>query len=159
MQNKWWSVPVWTLIVGVVMVICLLAVSPWTHRVYQQSLSSVPIPEKTVSWQQSVIWGPIWEEVVFRGVPLLIFLGLTSWIPRNKTSKRYKVLVAVPLIVIFGSIFAALHYANGGRYMLLPTLTFISIQGMLFTFLAIKTKNIYAPVALHALWNGCALLL
>lgn len=85
---------------------------------------------------EAVIFAPIFEELLFRGV---IFASL-----RKKFSFGFSALVS-------GMIFSILHE----HYLsFLPIL----LLAVAFSYLYERTRNLFYPIALHAIYNGVSLL-
>ena len=103
------------------------------------SLKPSPIPEDILGHGLSrllntliiVVWGPFTEEVFFRG------FMLAALVP------SFGVIRAV---IISSAIFAAAHFTLG---VMIP----LFVTGMLLSWLYLKTRSIWPPLAAHAAQN------
>lgn len=95
------------------------------------------------------LWhNPAWEEIVFRGLPLIIILILK----KKLSSKKYD--LAVALYFIIPSIAMALyHVPNHGMSRIADTL----ILSIVFTWLALK-YTFFAPLIMHYIFDSIAVL-
>jgi|GEM_PF-2364330 len=95
------------------------------------------------------LWhNPAWEEIVFRGLPLILLLTLK----KKLSSQKYK--LAVALYVIIPSIaFALYHVPNHGYVRIVDTF----IGGIIFAFLALK-YTFFAPLILHYFADAIAVI-
>jgi len=157
---------------------------PWYNYVYKhypdQEALKADGPKELYPWWMNVIFGPIAEELFFRGIPLFIFILLLADFGRKgdpitntlvivcgsltpsavelkekeNFSRKKKLVIKALIVVISGLAFGPVHYFNGGTYLLLPVITRITIHGMLYMWLTIKTRGLIYPIVLHMLWNS-----
>jgi len=156
-KRSWRKNLAWALIVFALMWASYLAIMPWYNHAYnnhypnQAALKNTPSPADMAPWPTVIILVPILEEIIFRGGPLFLFILVAR---EMITDKRKKKLLALLIIIASGITFSLMHYHNGGIYQLPPILILLAIHGALLMFLAIKTKNIYCSIVLHAAWNA-----
>lgn len=100
-----------------------------------------------------IIVGPILEEIMFRGPVLLLFLLAIFLSNKFQLKPSYLKLISGILIISSGILFGLVHLSNSGIYLLVPIIALISIQGMLYAWLTIKTRSIIWPILLHMLHN------
>ncbi|NNU78066.1 CPBP family intramembrane glutamic endopeptidase [Clostridium estertheticum] len=87
---------------------------------------------------------PVWEEIVFRGIPLMLILT----IKKKLSSKGYK--LAVALYFIIPSIAMALyHIPNHGVSKVAATL----VLSMVYAWLALK-YTFFAPLIMHYIFDS-----
>ena len=92
------------------------------------------------------------EEVVFRGVILILFL-------QNSPKTKQGILFS---IIASSAIFALMHlfnlFSGAGFGQTVLQIGYSFLMGLMFSVLLIKTKNIWLPVILHSLYNFGGLL-
>lgn len=95
------------------------------------------------------LWhNPAWEEIVFRGLPLILLLALK----KKLSTQKYK--LAIVLYIIIPSIaFALYHVPNHGYIRIVDTF----IGGIIFAFLALK-YTFFAPLILHYFADAAAVI-
>jgi len=90
-----------------------------------------------------IIIGPFIEELIFRG-PILILSYFSS----------QKILfLKIILCLISGVSFGLAHLTNGGIYCTPPVIILISLYGIAWAILTLRTKNILFPFFAHAFSN------
>lgn len=90
------------------------------------------------------LWhNPLWEEVVFRGLPLFILLFITNKYERFK-SKANLIYIIVPSII-----FGLYHIPNHGMSRIIDTF----ILGVILAWLTLK-YTFFAPVILHYIFDA-----
>lgn len=86
------------------------------------------------------LWtNPLWEEIVFRGIPLILLLLLK----KKLLPKEYK-YATIAYFLIPSVIFAAYHVPNHG----LARITDTFVLGLVFAYLALK-HSFFAPLVVH----------
>lgn len=95
------------------------------------------------------LWhNPAWEEIIFRGLPLILLLGLK----KKLSTQKYK--LAIVLYAIIPSIaFAAYHVPNHGYIRIVDTF----IGGVIFALLTLK-YTFFAPLILHYFADAIAVI-
>jgi membrane protease YdiL (CAAX protease family) len=88
-----------------------------------------------VFWLAIVLFGPVYEELLFRG---FLFEGL-----------RRSVLGIAGTIVLTGLVFALLHAAQYGASVIAQ----IFVLGITFGVVRWLTKSLWSTIFLHGLWN------
>jgi Type II CAAX prenyl endopeptidase Rce1-like len=91
---------------------------------------------------------PIWEEIVFRGIPLLILLGIEKYITKKRTVTGILIYCIVPSII-----FGLYHIPGHGLIRFFDTL----ILGAGFAWLALR-YTFFAPVVMHYIADAMAVL-
>ena len=82
---------------------------------------------------------PLWEEIVFRGIPLILL-----WLLKKKVSvKTYKFAV-VAYFLIPSVMFSLYHIPNHGTGRIVDTF----IAGLVFAYLALR-YSVFAPIVIH----------
>ncbi|KAL5727181.1 hypothetical protein ACHQM5_000405 [Ranunculus cassubicifolius] len=129
---------------------------PLVNRLSQVNLNLVPhlssSPITTSSVEQSIVardpvamalyaivvavCAPIWEEIVFRG---FLLPSLTKYMP-------------VWCSILVSSVMFALAHFNAQR--MLPLVFLGMVMGAVFT----RSRNLFASIVLHSLWNGFVFL-
>jgi len=86
------------------------------------------------------LWhNPVWEEIVFRGIPLLILLGIEKYVTKKRT------LAGIWIYCIVPSLLCGLYHIPGhGLIRFFDTL----FLGMGFSWLALE-YTFFAPVVMH----------
>lgn len=91
---------------------------------------------------------PIWEEIVFRGIPLLILLGVEKYITKKRTTTGVLLYFIVPAIV-----FGFYHIPGHGLIRFFDTL----LLGTGFSWLALRF-TFFAPVVMHYIADAMIVL-
>lgn len=86
----------------------------------------------------SIVFAPITEEIFFRGF-------LFTYLRKFFDSKG--------AIVISAILFSLLHYSRAQGFGNIPILLCLFILGLMLGFLYERQKSLYAPIALHAIFN------
>jgi hypothetical protein len=95
------------------------------------------------------LWhNPVWEEIVFRGIPLLILLGIEKFITKKRT------LAAVLLYFIIPSvIFGFYHIPGHGLIRFFDTL----VVSLGFAWMALR-YSFFAPLVMHYIADAMLVL-
>lgn len=153
MARKWLQGLSWVVLILAVMLGTNYLIKPWYQHAYENYPDKEALKEKTPAdlfpWPLIVIVGPIYEEILFRG-PVLIFFHLLA---KNRR-RSLRLIVSSILIVTSGLLFGILHRPNGGIYLLLPVIVQISLQGMLYAWMTIKTEGLICSAVTHMIWNA-----
>lgn len=114
------------------------------------------------SWLESIgnvgILSPIVEEVIFRGLLLILISSIGLWIvstfKRNLTANisRYTSII---FIATSSLLFGLVHVVSGGDYNhIFPYL----LSGIVFSTIYILTKTLYASIFVHMIGNTIAVM-
>jgi hypothetical protein len=105
-------------------------------------LHESPMPDLTGKANSALLsqWhNPIWEEIVFRGIPLIILLAVEKYITKKRTTTGILIYCILPAIA-----FGFYHIPGHGLIRFFDTL----ILGAGFSWLAIR-YTFFAPVVMH----------
>jgi Type II CAAX prenyl endopeptidase Rce1-like len=91
---------------------------------------------------------PIWEEIVFRGIPLLILLAVEKYITKKRTLAGVLIYCLVPSLI-----FGFYHIPGHGIIRFFDTL----VLGAGFAWLALKF-TFFAPVVMHYIADAMIVL-
>ena len=122
---------VWITLGGLVVILLVV-------RAIIKGLTTYQLDFTITDFIEQVILPPISEEIVFRGVFLGIFL--TFWKDRIHSSVHLTALI-----------FAVAHFPE-----FIIQFIWIYIGGLIYGYAYAKTRAIYFPILLHALWNVLA---
>jgi hypothetical protein len=114
-------------------------------------LHESPFPDLSGKANAAILsqWhNPIWEEIVFRGIPLLILLAVEKYITKKRTTAGILIYCIVPSIF-----FGIYHIPGHGLIRLFDTL----IVGAGFSWLAIR-YTFFAPVVMHYIADAMIVL-
>jgi hypothetical protein len=114
-------------------------------------LQESPMPDLTGRANASILaqWhNPIWEEIVFRGIPLLILLGVEKFITKKRTRTGVLLYMIIPAVIL-----GFYHVPGHGIIRLFDTL----ILGSGFSWLALK-YTFFAPVVMHYIADAMIVL-
>ncbi len=114
-------------------------------------LQESPMPDLTGKANASILaqWhNPIWEEIVFRGIPLLILLGVEKFITKKRTTTGVLLYMIIPAVI-----FGLYHVPGHGLIRLFDTL----ILGAGFSWLALK-YTFFAPMVMHCIADAMIVL-
>ncbi len=99
-------------------------------------------------WWYSIGWGPIKEELIFRGpIWIALKLGISAHI-------------LLPAVCVLGIYFGWQHRNNivyferGGVFVPKFALIAISISGIIYGLAVLLTGSILVPVLIHSFWNA-----
>jgi Type II CAAX prenyl endopeptidase Rce1-like len=101
-----------------------------------------PLPDLTGKADSAILsqWhNPIWEEIVFRGIPLLILLAVEKYITKKRTNLGILIYCIVPSVV-----FGFYHIPGHGMIRFFDTI----LLGIVFSWLALR-YTFFAPVVMH----------
>jgi hypothetical protein len=110
-----------------------------------------PMPDLAGKANASILaqWhNPIWEEIVFRGIPLLILLGVEKYITKKRTTTGVLLYMLIPAVI-----FGFYHVPGHGFIRLFDTL----ILGAGFSWLALR-YTFFAPVVMHYIADAMIVL-
>jgi len=151
---------VYLLLVLAICYILNLLITPWYNYDFKKAYPGEKISQKLNLTKLQKIYAcvgaPIIEEILFRGT--LLFLALI-FIPIFDIPKKKKDIIVFLLILVTGIAFGLIHYSNGGVYHFPSALTLLSLHGILFGWLAIKTKSLVYPILAHSLINVYAIFI
>jgi membrane protease YdiL (CAAX protease family) len=137
--RDWWWLPVGLVLTYIALVALLLIMQAFGVEP-EGNLDDALFDERSTVVVAFVMVGalaPIAEEIFFRG---FIFAGLArSW-------------GIIPAMLVSGALFGSAHF----QWSLLIPFTAV---GMVFALLYLKTRSIWAPVAVHAAFNTISLIL
>jgi hypothetical protein len=105
-------------------------------------LHESPMPDLAGRADSAILshWhNPIWEEIVFRGIPLLVLLGVEKFITRKRTTVGVLIYCIVPSII-----FAFYHIPGHSMIRFFDTI----LLGIVFAWLALRF-TFFAPVVMH----------
>ena len=114
-------------------------------------LHESPMPDMNGKANAAILaqWhNPIWEEIVFRGIPLLILLGVEKFITKKRTKTGVLLYMIIPAVI-----FGFYHVPGHGLIRLFDTL----ILGAGFSWLALK-YTFFAPVVMHYIVDAMIVL-
>jgi len=143
----------YTVIAVIVCMVSSILITFWlniTHPGWQ----NLPVAIEKYAWYYIIFIGPILEELWFRGVCVLLAFYLLKRI--TETDKTGEIILRWVLIIISGFYFGIRHYTNGGYYTFMPGIVAISINGMAWAWLALKTRNLAWPILAHMINNTLA---
>lgn len=102
---------------------------------------------RVVSWKPHFSW----EQLIYLGI--FIFVGFAEEISgRGYIMSALRQTQNLPVIILVSSIiFALLHSANSGMG-LLPYIN-LTLVGVLFAYMFVKSGNIWMPIGYHITWN------
>jgi membrane protease YdiL (CAAX protease family) len=124
---------VFVVMMGLSIGIGMLQNTPQGGDIFSDAYHNTPWP--VVFWLGIVVFGPIFEETLFRG---FLFVGL-----------KQSVLGIAGTIVLTGLVFALMHAAQYGAGVIAE----IFIMGLIFGVVRWKTGSLWSSILLHALWN------
>jgi hypothetical protein len=122
-----------------------------TFLTHTFGLQESPMPDLTGKANAAILsqWhNPIWEEIVFRGIPLLILLAVEKYITRKRTLTGILVYMIVPAVI-----FGFYHVPGHGMIRFYDTL----ILGAGFSWLALQ-YTFFAPVVMHYIADAMIVL-
>jgi hypothetical protein len=137
------------IIITILLFICSGIIRTLLTRIF--GLHESPLPDLTGRADASILsqWhNPIWEELVFRGIPLLILLGVEKYITRKRTTAGVLIYILIPAVV-----FGFYHIPGHGLIRFFDTL----ILGAGFSWLALK-YTFFAPVVMHYIADAMIVL-
>jgi hypothetical protein len=111
----------------------------WTEL---QNVSSIDLTGRANTAIFSLWQNPVWEEIVFRGIPLLVLTIIIKAVNNKSVSFWAK----LAYLVIPSAIFAFYHIPNHGPARIVDTF----IIGLAFSWLALKF-TFFAPLILHCI--------
>jgi hypothetical protein len=114
-------------------------------------LHESPFPDLTGKANASILsqWhNPIWEELVFRGIPLLILLWVEKTFTKKRTTAGVLIYIIVPAVI-----FGLYHIPGHGLIRFFDTL----ILGAGFSWMALKF-TFFAPVVMHYIADAMIVL-
>jgi membrane protease YdiL (CAAX protease family) len=111
----------------------MLVNSTQESDIFSEGYRNTPWP--LVFWLAIVVFGPVYEEILFRG---FLFVGL-----------RQSALGTAGTIVVTGLVFALLHAAQYGAAVIAQ----IFILGIVFGVVRWKSGSLWSTIFLHGLWN------
>jgi hypothetical protein len=114
-------------------------------------LHESPMPDLTGKANAAILaqWhNPIWEEIVFRGIPLLILLAVEKYITKKRTLAGVLIYLIVPSVI-----FGFYHIPGHGMIRLFDTI----IVGAGFAWLALE-YTFFAPVVMHYIADAMIVL-
>lgn len=114
-------------------------------------LHESPMPDLTGKANAAILsqWhNPIWEEIVFRGIPLLILLGVEKYITKKRTTTGVLIYLIVPSVI-----FGLYHIPGHGMIRFFDTL----FLGAGFAWLALRF-TFFAPVVMHYIADAMIVL-
>lgn len=89
----------------------------------------------------------LFEEIIFRGI---VFSVIASLFENSKKG-------FISTYVVSSLIFGAAHIFNGVSLGTLLQIGYTTLTGGMFAFALIKTKNIFCPAFIHAVYNFCGI--
>jgi hypothetical protein len=122
-----------------------------TFLTHSFGLHESPMPDLTGKANAAILsqWhNPIWEEIVFRGIPLLILLLVEKYVTRKRTTTGVIIYMLVPAVV-----FGFYHIPGHGLIRFFDTL----ILGAGFSWLALQ-YTFFAPVVMHYIADAMIVL-
>jgi len=105
--------------------------------VTQVFLVPLPWPTRTAVFFIAIVGAPVFEEIVFRGI-------LFPWLARRTGFW--------PGVVVVSALFAALHLH-------LPSLLPLFLLSAMFCVAYARTRSLWVPIGMHALFNAVSVLL
>jgi uncharacterized protein len=124
---------VYVLALGLSILIGLLNHSTVESDIISDAYHNTPWP--VVFWLAIVVFGPFFEEILFRG---FLFVGLIR-----------SGLGITGTIVVTGLVFALLHASQYGAAIIAQ----IFVLGIIFGIVRWKTDSLWSTIFLHGLWN------
>ena len=133
LKNFLFLTAVYVALLGISVAMAMLIKAPQEGDIFTDAYRNTPWP--LVFWLAIVIFGPFYEEILFRG---FLFVGL-----------RASVLGIAGTIVVTGLVFALLHAAQYGA----AAIAQIFVLGIVFGVVRWKTGSLWSTIFLHGLWN------
>jgi len=143
----------YTVIVVIICIVSDILIACWLN-IAHPGWQNLPVEIEKYAWYYIIFIGPILEELWFRGVCVMLFFYFLK--STAITDKRGEIILRWILIIISGVYFGIEHYSNGGFYSFIPGIVAISIRGMVWAWLALKTKNLAWPILAHMMNNAFA---
>lgn len=114
------------------------------------------------SWLESIgnvgILSPIVEEVIFRGLLLILISSIGLWIVstfKNNLTLNIRRYTSIIFIATSSLLFGVAHVVGGGDYNhIFPYL----LSGFVFSTIYILTKTLYASIFVHMIGNTIAVM-
>ncbi|PTK45335.1 hypothetical protein BUZ69_10780 [Staphylococcus saprophyticus] len=114
------------------------------------------------SWLESIgnvgILSPIVEEVIFRGLLLILISSIGLWIVstfKNNLALNIRRYTSIIFIATSSLLFGVAHVVGGGDYNhIFPYL----LSGFVFSTIYILTKTLYASIFVHMIGNTIAVM-
>lgn len=97
---------------------------------------------------------PIVEEIIFRGLLLLVCVSIITAIARFKTNTQEKIIrnLSIGIFIVLSTLlFGLAHVIKGGDYVNIAP---YAMAGAVFSILYVLTKTLLAPILLHMINNG-----
>lgn len=114
-------------------------------------ITESPMPDMAGKANAAILsqWhNPIWEEIVFRGIPLLALLAVEKYITKKRTLTGVLIYMVVPAVI-----FGFYHIPGHGLIRFFDTL----ILGAGFSWLALE-YTFFAPVVMHYIADAMIVL-
>ena len=122
--------------------------------VTQEEVQAVQAQQMAKPWYDLVVTGPAMEELLMRGPVFMVLLVLMSV---RLDGRRFFKYLLYGMVILAGAWFGIMHVLNGGAYLCPSRIVAISLQGVLFGALMLRTRNILHPVLAHGGFNALVL--
>jgi membrane protease YdiL (CAAX protease family) len=133
LNNFLYLAAIYVVLLGIFVALAALVKAPQEGDIITDAYRNTPWP--LVFWLAIVIFGPFYEEFLFRG---FLFVGLKA-----------SGLGTTGTIVVTGLVFALLHSAQYGA----AAIAQIFVLGIVFGVVRWKTGSLWSTIFLHGLWN------